>query len=178
MRIYITPNATGNPPGKLADAELHFEEGEPLAGLKLIGFGIWEQRTGNKRNVTFPARTYAVNGERRTFALLRPLEWQSGLRADAQETIRLAVLSAYRRHEAGADDATPAPGPLPVQTIAHPSGNLSNARPSWTTIDTSTPQGSDVPARQALTQAPDLDSRITSEAPAPRKEATPPADLF
>jgi hypothetical protein len=82
MRIHIVPNDKGNPPGKLADAELHFTEG-PLEGLKLIGFGIWERRVTdiapssegvrkNNRNVTFPARQYAVNGEWREFALLRP----------------------------------------------------------------------------------------------------------
>ena len=43
MTIKITPNDKGNPPGKLADAELHFTEG-PLEGLKLIGFAIWERR--------------------------------------------------------------------------------------------------------------------------------------
>ena len=72
MMIRITPNDKGNPPGKLADAELHFLEG-PLEGLKLIGFGIWERRGGGGRNITFPARQYAVNGERRSFALLRPI---------------------------------------------------------------------------------------------------------
>ena len=51
MTIKIIPNDKGNPPGKLADAELHFTSG-PLEGLKLIGFGIWERRTGNGRNVT------------------------------------------------------------------------------------------------------------------------------
>ena len=70
MTVKIVPNEKGNPPGKLADAELHFSEG-PLEGLKLIGFAIWERRTGNGRNVTFPARQYSVNGERRSFALLR-----------------------------------------------------------------------------------------------------------
>ena len=50
----ILPNDTNNPPGKLADAEIHFTSG-PLQGLKLVGFGIWERRTGG-RNVTFPAR--------------------------------------------------------------------------------------------------------------------------
>ena len=74
MTIKITPNDKGNPPGKLADAELHFTDG-PLEGLKLIGFGIWERRGGGPgRNVTFPARQYSVNGERRSFALLRPIE--------------------------------------------------------------------------------------------------------
>ena len=73
MTIKITPNDKGNPPGKLAEAELHFTE-EPLAGLKLIGFSIWERRGGGGgRNVTFPARQYSINGERRSFALLRPI---------------------------------------------------------------------------------------------------------
>ena len=72
MVVKITPNDKGNPPGKLADAELHFTDGE-LDGLKLIGFAIWERRGGGGRNVTFPARQYAVNGDRRSFALLRPI---------------------------------------------------------------------------------------------------------
>ncbi len=64
MTIKITPNDKGNPPGKVADAELHFEDG-PLEGLKLIGFSIWERRGGaNGHNVTFPARQ--VQRERRT----------------------------------------------------------------------------------------------------------------
>ena len=62
--------------GKLADAELHFAGDSPLAGLKLLGFAIWERRGGAGRNVTSPARQYAVNGERRSFALLRPITGQ------------------------------------------------------------------------------------------------------
>lgn len=96
MNIIIVPNDKQNPPGKLADAELHFTEGI-LAGLKLIGFGVWERRTGGGRNVTFPARQYSVNGERRSFALLRPIA-----DATAQEGIRDAVLEAYAEQEARA----------------------------------------------------------------------------
>lgn len=94
MKVRIVRNDKGNPPGKLADAEVHFEDGEPLAGLKLVGFAIWERRTGNGRNVTFPARQYAINGERRSFALLRPI-------ADpvAQEGIRDLILQAYAEQE-------------------------------------------------------------------------------
>ena len=44
LTIKITPNDKGNPPGKIADAELHFMGDSPLAGLKLIGFSIWERR--------------------------------------------------------------------------------------------------------------------------------------
>src|SRR5262249_15126420 len=73
ITIKISPNDKSNPAGKLADAELHFVGDSALAGLKLIGFSIWERRGGGGRNVTFPARQYAVNGERRSFALLRPI---------------------------------------------------------------------------------------------------------
>jgi hypothetical protein len=94
MTIKIQPNATGNPPGKLADAELHFQDG-PLAGLKLIGLSIWERRTGGGRNITFPARQYTVNSERRSFALLRPISDTA-----PQERIRDLVLEAYASYEA------------------------------------------------------------------------------
>ena len=70
MTIKFFSNDGRTPTGKLADAELHFSSG-PLDGLKLIGFSVWE-RKGGGRNVTFPARQYSVNGERRSFALLRP----------------------------------------------------------------------------------------------------------
>ena len=91
--VKITPNDKGHPPGKLADAELHFTDGE-LEGLKLIGFSIWERRGGNGRNVTFPARQYAVNGERRSFALLRSITDTS-----AQNRVRELVLQAYAEYE-------------------------------------------------------------------------------
>ena len=93
MVVKITPNDKGNPVGKLADAELHFSEGA-LEGLKLIGFAIWERRGGNGRNVTFPARQYAVNGERRSFALLRPI-----VDTGAQNRVRELVLEAYAEYE-------------------------------------------------------------------------------
>ncbi len=73
MTVTITPNDKGNPPGKLADAELHFTEG-PLSGLKLVGFGVWE---------------------RWSFALLRPISDEH-----SDEEIREAVLRAYADHEA------------------------------------------------------------------------------
>jgi hypothetical protein len=92
MTVKFFPNDKGNPPGKLADAELHFSGGT-LDGLKLIGFAIWERRTGG-RNVTFPARQYSVNGERRSFALLRPVT-----DAGAQDKLRDQILSAYAAYE-------------------------------------------------------------------------------
>lgn len=121
-KIKFLPNDRGNRPGKLADAELYFTDIDvpcprrdtgghdfecsicgtlgtytvpsPLAGLKLIGFGIWERRNGG-RNVTFPARQYSVNGERRSFALLRPVD-----DVKAQERLRDSILEAYATYEA------------------------------------------------------------------------------
>jgi hypothetical protein len=108
MLIKIAANDRGNPIGKLAEAELHFDDG-PLAGLKLIGFSIWERRgQGNAgRNVTFPARAYSVNGERRSFALLRPIADTT-----AQVGIRDLILRAYADfEEAAAVDTTVEPSP-------------------------------------------------------------------
>lgn len=118
MTVKILPNERGNPPGKLADAELHFTSIEvpcprrnqaghsfacdvcdttgsftaptPLEGLKLIGFMVWERRGGAGKTVTFPARQYSVNGERRSFALLRPIE-----DAAAQDRVRDLIIEAY-----------------------------------------------------------------------------------
>ena len=95
MSVRILPNTTGNPPGKLADAEVVFEaDAGPLSGLKLIGFAVWERRGGG-RNVTFPARQFSVNGERRSYALLRASKDDR----DAQ-AIRDCILDAYSRIEA------------------------------------------------------------------------------
>ena len=99
LTVKVIPNDRNNPPGKLADAELHFTAG-PLDGLKLIGFSVWERRTGGGRNVTFPARQYSVNGERRSFALLRPT-----VDASAQDRIRDLILEAFAEHEEQAEQA-------------------------------------------------------------------------
>jgi hypothetical protein len=93
MTVKFIPNDKGSPPGKLADAELHFSGG-PLNGLKLVGFTVWERKQGG-RNVTFPARQYVVNGERRAFALLRPVGEMK-----AQDSLRDVILEAYKEHEA------------------------------------------------------------------------------
>ena len=69
MNVKIVRSTTGAPPGKLADAELHFGEGL-LAGLKrrfqCVGAsrGSWTERDVSGK---------AVLGQRRT-ASLRPAE--------------------------------------------------------------------------------------------------------
>ena len=99
MVVKIVPNDKANPPGKLADAELHFTEGV-LEGLKLVGFAVWERRSGSGRNVTFPSRQYTVGGDRRSFALLRPVA-----NATSQERVRDLVLQAYAEYEETATQA-------------------------------------------------------------------------
>ena len=94
MIVKIATNDKNTPVGKLADAEIHFEDGY-LQGLKLVGFAVCERKSGNGRNVTFPARQYSVNGERRSFALLRPVTDTT-----AQDRIRDLVLQAYADYEA------------------------------------------------------------------------------
>ena len=96
LTVKIVLNESGRMPGKLADAELHFHDGV-LAGLKLIGFAIWERRTGCGRIIKFPARQYAVNGERRSFALLRPISDEA-----VQVHVRDLILEAYIQIERAA----------------------------------------------------------------------------
>jgi hypothetical protein len=100
MTVKFQPNDKGTPAGKLADAELHFSGG-PLDGLKLVGFAVWERRGGGGgRNVTFPARQYSVNGERRSYALLRPIGDAAG-----QDRLRDIILEAFKEHEAALAEA-------------------------------------------------------------------------
>jgi hypothetical protein len=94
MEIKFARNDKGNPAGKLADAELHFNDG-PLAGFKLIGFAVWERRGGAGHNVTFPARNYSVNGTTRSFVLLRPRGEEH-----VQEALRDRILQAYAEYVA------------------------------------------------------------------------------
>ena len=100
VSVRIIPNTEGKPPGKLADAEVIFEaEAGPLSGMKLVGFAIWERRSSGGRNVTFPARQYSVNGDRRSFALLRPKNGD----VSAQEAVRDLILEAFSASEAQTD---------------------------------------------------------------------------
>jgi hypothetical protein len=97
MVVKILPNDKGSPNGKLADVEVHFTDGD-FEGLKLLGFAIWQSRAGSGRNVTFPARTYSVQGERRSFSLLR----NAGDSTHGQKRLNEAILAAYADFEAQA----------------------------------------------------------------------------
>jgi hypothetical protein len=90
--VKIIPNDKGIPHAKLADVELHFGA-DRLAGLKLVGFAIWEGREG--RHVTFPARPFVVNGERRSYAVLRPIADPA-----AQDALCTMILDAFAKWQA------------------------------------------------------------------------------
>ena len=94
MVVRINTNVAGRPAGKLANAELHFEDQDgPLSGLKLMGLAVWQRLGGTDRRVTFPARCYSLNGEQRSDALVRPIS-EIPARAAAQHTIRELIQQA------------------------------------------------------------------------------------
>jgi len=92
IEVKILLNEQGRPVGKLADAEIHFTGGE-LAGLKLVGFAIWQRRDGSGHSVSFPSRPFIVHGDRKNFALLRAINDPS-----AQNHIRSLLLHEYEAH--------------------------------------------------------------------------------
>ena len=51
--------------------------------------------------MTFPARQYTVNGDRRSFALLRPI-----VDTTAQNAVRERILEAYAEYEGAAETAS------------------------------------------------------------------------
>lgn len=98
MIVKIKPNDRGTPTGKLADAEMQFTDG-PLEGLRLVGFAVWEHHRGGGRHVTFPARTYSVHGDKRSYVLLQPISDRT-----AENRARDLVLDAYAAFEADTSD--------------------------------------------------------------------------
>ena len=99
IEVKILRNEQGKPAGKLADAEIHFIDGE-LAGLKLVGFAIWERRDGNGRRVTFPGRPLIVHGDKRSFELLRAIGNPNVL-----DRVRDLVLKTYEQRAAEGEHA-------------------------------------------------------------------------
>jgi len=71
MRVHYVLNLGDTPMSKLADVEIHFEEGL-LAGLKLVGCSIWKSKKGESPTVLVPSRSYATAGGVRYYELIRP----------------------------------------------------------------------------------------------------------
>jgi hypothetical protein len=80
MRVHYVLNHGGTPQSKLADVEIHFEEGL-LAGMKLVGCSVWRSKKGEAPTVLVPSRSYATaGGGVRYYELLR------GSASDGAET--------------------------------------------------------------------------------------------
>lgn len=121
ITVHITLNDARDPPTKVADAELHFVGG-PLAGLKLIGFEVWQQRAGVIRYVTVPARLSLMSGEPRTCPLLRPIDDNQA----AYIPIHSLILVACRVAEAAAPTTRPLTAEQLVRETLQPTHRLTD----------------------------------------------------
>ncbi len=111
MRVHYVLNHGGTPQSRLADVEIHFEEGL-LSGLKLVGCSVWRSRKGEAISVLVPSRSYATPEGVRYYELLRP-SGQNGKSADpegrnAVQAFKDHIREEYRKiaslpeeHEAG-----------------------------------------------------------------------------
>jgi hypothetical protein len=94
VRVFL--NSKTSKRGKLADAEVHFQDG-PMRGLRLCGFGVWgtraSQETREATNVTFPRQAYQTRKkEKRDYMILRT---QPGMPASRVNEITELILDAY-----------------------------------------------------------------------------------
>jgi hypothetical protein len=94
MRVHYVLNHGGVPASKLADVEIHFEEGL-LAGLKLVGCSVWRAKKGDGPTVLVPSRSYATAGGVRYYELLRPSV--DGAASGAADTVDTPAKLAVRK---------------------------------------------------------------------------------
>jgi hypothetical protein len=117
MRVHYVLNHGGTPASKLADVEIHFEEGL-LAGLKLVGCSVWRSKKGEAPTVLVPSRSYATAGGVRYYELLREAvdETAAGTRTKNEATKRL---KEYIRDEYGKIATLPVDEPAPSFAEKH-----------------------------------------------------------
>ncbi|HQU13951.1 MAG TPA: hypothetical protein PKV70_06840, partial [Thermodesulfobacteriota bacterium] len=87
MRVHYVLNHGGTPQSKLADVEIHFEEGL-LKGLKLVGCSIWTSKKGDAPTVLVPSRSYATAGGVRYYELLRGAEGGADMTKSHKEAVK------------------------------------------------------------------------------------------
>lgn len=99
MRVHYILNHGGTPQSKLADVEIHFEEGL-LAGLKLVGCSVWRSKKGEAPTVLVPSRSYATAGGIRYYELLRgSLSSSSSMSEDPEGRKAIKAFKEYIRSE-------------------------------------------------------------------------------
>ena len=108
MRVHFVLGHGGTPASKLADVEIHFEEGL-LAGLKLVGCSVWRSRKGEAPTVLVPSRSYATAGGVRYYELLRDSEGEdtgAGQRAAAKR-FKEYIRAEYQKVASAEKEASP-----------------------------------------------------------------------
>ncbi len=100
MRVHYLLNHGGAPESKLADVEIHFEEGL-LSGLKMVGCSVWRSKKGGEPTVLVPSRSYAAAGGVRYYELLRPAREGNGPEGEegklAAKRFKDYIRDEYRR---------------------------------------------------------------------------------
>ena len=116
MRVHYVLNHGGTPASKLADVEIHFEEGL-LAGLKLVGCSVWRSKKGEAPTVLVPSRSYATAGGVRYYELLRSSAdgAAAGNAQDPEGKLAVRRFKEYVREEYGKIAALPDEPPVPAE---------------------------------------------------------------
>ena len=116
MRVHYVLNHGGTPASKLADVEIHFEEGL-LAGLKLVGCSVWRSKKGEAPTVLVPSRSYATAGGVRYYELLRSSTdgAAAGNAQDPEGKLAVRRFKEYVREEYGRIAALPDEPPVPAE---------------------------------------------------------------
>ncbi|PYQ54655.1 MAG: hypothetical protein DMF78_05065 [Acidobacteria bacterium] len=94
MRVQFVEKVNG-PERLVCDAEVVFDQEDPLTGMKLVGFSLWRSADGDVY-VTFPSRAFGASNERKFFDYLRSTEGQS---ADVKR-VKDWILGEYRASRA------------------------------------------------------------------------------
>jgi hypothetical protein len=94
MRVQFVEKQNG-PERLVCDAEVVFDQEDPLVGMKLVGFTLWRSTDGDIY-VTFPSRAFGAGNERKFFDYLRSTEGQS---ADVKR-VKDWILGEYRASRA------------------------------------------------------------------------------
>jgi hypothetical protein len=96
MKVQFVQRENG-PERLVCEAEVVFDEGGPLTGMKLVGFSLWRSPDGEVY-VTFPSRAFGAGNERRYFDFLRPAD---GLATDARR-VKTWILDEFQAHSRAA----------------------------------------------------------------------------
>ncbi len=95
MRVQFVHKATG-PERLLCEAEMIFDEGCPLEGMKLVGFSLWRGANGEVF-VTFPSRAFGAGSDRKFYDFLRAAD---GPNPDLARRVKGWIIEQYQENKA------------------------------------------------------------------------------